>query len=86
MSWRSARIQALSSSVAEPEGAGVDCHEEDCVDTARGRTVEWLVASPPRNRTNADLIPHKVSLTMTTLMRTGLRMTFKSDPYQLPLL
>ncbi|MQL71507.1 hypothetical protein Taro_003825 [Colocasia esculenta] len=60
MSRRSARIQALSSSVVEPEGAGVDRHEEDRVDTARGRTAERIVASPPRNRTNVDLNPHKI--------------------------
>ncbi|MQM06817.1 hypothetical protein Taro_039641 [Colocasia esculenta] len=41
---RSARIQALSSSVAEPEGAGIDRREEDRMDTARGRMAERLVA------------------------------------------
>ncbi|MQL97493.1 hypothetical protein Taro_030185 [Colocasia esculenta] len=67
MSQRSARIQAQYSSVVEPEGASVDGHEgagvdrreEDRVDTAGGRTVERLVAPPPRSRTNADLIPRK---------------------------
>ncbi|MQL99743.1 hypothetical protein Taro_032470 [Colocasia esculenta] len=68
MSRRSARIQVQSSSVAEPEGASVDGHEgagvdrreEDRVDTAGGRTVERLVAPPPRSHTNADPIPRKI--------------------------
>ncbi|MQL98690.1 hypothetical protein Taro_031404 [Colocasia esculenta] len=61
MSRTLARIQALSSSIAEPEGAGVDCREEDRVDTARGRTAERLVASPPWNCTNVDSNPRKLT-------------------------